>query len=79
MNLSMHPMKRKPAEEHMMARTSTKYVVERHGPLALAEVMRKTGLCEIRAKKALEELVDKGVLVKRKWKYDVRFRQLSQH
>lgn len=67
-------MKRTPAEEHMMARTSAKYAVERLGPLTLAQVMKKTGLCEIRAKRALEELVEKGVL-KHEWKYDVRIRQ----
>jgi hypothetical protein len=66
------------SEEHFMARTSAKYVVERHGPLTLAEVMRKTGLCEIRAKKALEDLVASNVLIKKDWKYDVRIRQ-SHH
>lgn len=48
------------AEEHAMAKTSALYTVERLGSATVQDVMRGQGLCEIRAKKALEDLCRDG-------------------
>ena len=55
---------REPAEEHQMAQTSAYYVLQTHGTANLDMVCRYTGLVEIRAKKALEDLVESGMAVK---------------
>ncbi len=56
---------RTPAEEHRMAEVSALYVVEQNGVVDLRQVMRSSGLCEIRAKKALEDLTKAKVLERR--------------
>lgn len=48
-----------------MAKRSAYYTVEKHrGPVTTRDVMQEQGLCEIRAKKALEDLVAEGKLFK---------------
>lgn len=56
---------RTPAEEHAMAEVSAFYVVQSYGAVTLKEVVRHSGLCEIRAKKALEDLTKAGKLLRR--------------
>lgn len=58
-----------PAKEHQMARVGARYVVEHFGPCGLKTVMRYSGLCEIRAVKALKELHSRGEIKKLKNKY----------
>lgn len=55
---------RTPAQEHAMAKTSAFYTVDRSGPASVQDVMRAQGLCELRAKKALEDLVKDGKVFK---------------
>lgn len=47
-----------------MAKHSAYVTVEQHGPASVDDVMREQGLCEIRAKKALEDLVKDGKVFK---------------
>jgi len=49
--------KRTPAQEHQMAMVSAYSTVQTKGQATVAEVCRNQGLVEIRAKKALEDLV----------------------
>jgi len=49
--------KRTPFQEHQMAMVSAYATVQRHGEATVADVCREQGLVEIRAKKALEDLV----------------------
>jgi predicted transcriptional regulator len=56
-------------KEHRMARDSALYVVQRFQPTTLQEVIRKTGLAEIRAARALSELVKKGSIEKHGKRY----------
>ena len=55
-----------------MAETSALYVVERKGPSTLEDVQRGSGLCETRAKAALEDLVRAGKLIHQKEYYFLR-------
>jgi len=45
------------AQEHQMAMVSAYATVQRHGKATVTDVCREQGLVEIRAKKALEDLV----------------------
>lgn len=47
-----------------MAMRSAMYMVEHDGPVSLRQVIGGTGLVEIRAKKALEDLVREGKVFK---------------
>lgn len=61
---SMVRQPRTPAQEHALAKRSALASVERFGKATLAQVVNDQGLCEIRAKKALEDLVADGRLRK---------------
>jgi hypothetical protein len=52
------------AREHEQARTSAFYAVSRNSPVRLADVVRISGLVEIRAQRALKELVDQKFIRK---------------
>jgi hypothetical protein len=60
------------AKEHSMARVSAYETVRWLGVATMKDVMQYQGLCEIRAKRALEELVDDGTLMKDGHRYRVR-------
>lgn len=48
------------AEQHKMAMYSAMCALSESGPASLQDIMSRTGLVEIRAKKALEDLVKAG-------------------
>jgi len=53
-------MERGVKEEHWGAMNSAFYTVQRLGQATVQDVMTQQGLCEIRAKKALEDLFHAG-------------------
>ena len=53
-----------PKEEHEKARRAALHLVKMRGSATMRALMEKTGLAEILAKKALEDLVKTGVLFK---------------
>lgn len=57
-------MARTAFDEHVMAKTSAYDTVEHHGPASVGDIVREQGLCELRAKKALEDLVAEGRVFK---------------
>lgn len=60
------------ADEHERARTSAFNVVFKNAPVRLADVIRLSGLVEIRAQRALKELLDQKFIRKSKNGYVVR-------
>jgi len=52
-------------QAHVMARTSALYTVKRLGKATRKDVSQQQGVAELCAKKALEDLVRQGTLVKR--------------
>lgn len=55
---------RTPAEEHRMAQYSALHVVQKYSPATLKDVIRYSGLCEIRAQKALKDLENQKLIRK---------------
>lgn len=57
-------VERTPAEQHRMARSSALHTVRSLGRATVADVVQQQGLVEIRAKRALEDLVTEGKIRK---------------
>jgi predicted DNA-binding transcriptional regulator len=64
-------LKRTAEDEHAGARNSAYYTVKRLGRARVADIMREQGICELRAKLALEQLVKRGRVRRCGWAYEI--------